>query len=140
MKKILTITLLVAICLASVSLISCAKIDAEGLWENATYRNDKAFGEGEKTVQVEVIVEEKSVTFTIKTDKETLGDALVEHGLIEGEDGPYGLYVKRVNGILADYDTDGYWWALKQNGESCMTGIDSTVISNGEHYELILTK
>ena len=141
MKKLLTITLLVAICLASLSLISCGnKIDAEGLWEDATYRTDKSFGKGEKTVTVDVIVEDKSVTFTIKTDKETLGDALIEHQLIEGEDGPFGLYVKKVNGIYADYDTDGYYWGLQKNGETCMTGVDATIISDGEHYELVLTK
>ena len=140
MKKILTLTLLIAICLTSVLLVSCKKIDAEGLWENATYRADKSFGKGEKTVTVDVVVEDKSVTFTIKTDKDTLGDALIEHKLIEGEDGPFGLYVKKVNGIYADYDTDGYYWGLKKNGETCMTGVDSTIISDGEHYELVLTK
>ena len=140
MKKILTITLLIAICLTSVLLVSCKKIDAEGLWADATYRSDKSFGKGEKTITVDVVVEEKSVTFTIKTDKETLGDALVEHKLIEGEDGPFGLYVKKVNGIYADYDKDGYYWGLQKNGEVCMSGVDSTTISDGEHYELVLTK
>ncbi len=141
MKKLLTITLLVAICLTSLFLISCGnKIDAEGLWENATYRADKSFGKGEKTVTVDVVVEDKSVTFTIKTDKDTLGEALIEHNLIEGEDGPFGLYVKKVNGIYADYDTDGYYWGLQKNGETCMTGVDSTIISDGERYELVLTK
>ncbi len=140
MKKIITLTLLIAICLTSISLISCNKIDADGLWADATYRADKSFGKGEKTITVDVIVEDKSVTFTIKTDKETLGDALIEHKLIDGEEGPYGLYVKKVNGILADYDTDGYYWSLKKDGETCMTGVDSTNISDGEHYELVLTK
>ena len=77
MKKTLAITLsllFVLLCFAS-----CNKIPAEGLWENATYRKDKTFGDGAKTVQVEVKVEEQSVTFTLNTDKETLGDALLEH-------------------------------------------------------------
>ena len=29
-------------------------------------------------------------------------DALIEHNLIEGEKGAYGLYVKKVNGITAE--------------------------------------
>ena len=44
---------------------------------------------------------------TINTDKEILRDALEEHNLISGEQGAYGLYVKVVNGIKADYDEDG---------------------------------
>jgi hypothetical protein len=41
------------LCLASCN----EKIDAEGLWKNATYRSGKEFGKGEKTVEVEVKVE-----------------------------------------------------------------------------------
>lgn len=122
-------------------LFSCAeKIDAEGLWENATYRSDKEFGTGSKTVQVEVRVEEQSVTFTIKTDKETLGEALIEHSLIEGEPGDFGLYIKKVNGITADFNVDQSYWGFYKNGEYMMTGVDGTKIADGEHYELVYTK
>ena len=81
-------------------------IAPEGLWANATYLEDTSFGEGAKTVKVKVIVGEQSVTFTIKTDAETLGDALLAHNLIAGDQGDFGLYVKVVNGITADYDVD----------------------------------
>ena len=123
------------------SFASCAeKVDAVGLWENATYRSDKTFGKGETTVQVEVKVEEQSVTFTINTDKTTLGDALLEHDLIAGENGDYGLYVKSVNGMTADYAVNRTYWAFYKNGEYMMTGVDGTTIADGEHYELVLTK
>ena len=108
-----------------------------GIWTNALYQNDTEIGEGAKTVQVEVKAGEKSVTFTIHTDKETLGDALLEHNLIAGEKGAYGLYVKLVNGIEADYDKDGTYWAFYKNGEMMMVGVDGAVIADGEHYELI---
>ena len=49
---------------------------------------------------------------------------------------PYGLYVKFVNGIEADYDNDQTYWALYKSGEYMLTGVDTTVISDGEHYEL----
>ena len=115
-------------------------MDKAGVWENATYLKDKEFGKGSITVQVEVKVEEQSVTFTINTDKTMLGDALLEHGLIAGEESQYGLYVKVVNGITADYDVNQSYWGFYKNGEYMMTGVDSTTIANGEHYELVYTK
>ena len=80
------------------------------------------------------------ITLTIHTDKEILGDALLDHKLIEGEDGDYGMYIKKVNGIQADYDKDGAYWAFSQNGEYMMTGVDGTSIAGGETYELVYTK
>ncbi len=116
------------------------KIAAEGLWANATWRSDKSFGEGAKTVLVEVKAGDQSITFTVKTDAEKLGDALIAHGIIEGEDGQFGLYIKKVNGILADYDIDRSYWGFYKNGEYMMTGVDGTSIADGEHYELVYTK
>ena len=123
------------------TLTACQKgVDVKGLWENATYTKDTTFGNGATTVMVEVKVEEQSVTFTIKTDKTTLGEALMEHGLIAGDVGQFGLYVKVVNGITADYDIDQSYWAFTKNGEMMMTGVDMTNIADGEHYELVYTK
>jgi hypothetical protein len=115
-------------------------IAPEGLWKDATYLKDTEFGEGAKTVKVKVIVGEQSVTFTIKTDAETLGDALLAHGLIAGDQGDFGLYVKVVNGITADYDIDQSYWGFSKNGEYMMTGVDGTAIADGEVYELTYTK
>ena len=142
MKKMIRSVVLVALVLSFVlCLVSCnEKIDAEGLWENATYRSDKEFGKGEKTVEVEVKVEEQSVTFTIHTDADTLGEALLEHELIAGEDSQYGIYVKTVNGILADYDVNKSYWGFFQNGEYLMSGVDTTAIVGGEHFEIVYSK
>ena len=142
MKKTLTTITSIVLCLSFLlTLCACGqKIDAEGLWQNATYRSDKEFGKGAKTVQVEVKVEEQSVTFTLHTDKTYLGEALLEHDLIVGEPGQYGLYVKQVNGITADYAVDQSYWALYKNGEYGMSGVDTTEIADGEHYELVYTK
>ena len=140
--KTLTRILSILLCLSfAIVLASCnQKIDAEGLWQNATYRSDKEFGKGAKTVQVEVKVAEQSVTFTLNTDKTYLGDALFEHELIAGEPGQYGLYIKQVNGITADYEVDKSYWTLYKNGEYGMSGVDTTEIADGEHYELVYTK
>lgn len=115
-------------------------IAPEGLWATAKYLSDTEFGEGEKTVKVKVVVEDKSVTFTIKTDATTLGEALFAHELISGEEGQFGLYVKYVNGIRADYDLDKRYWNFTKNGEYMMTGVDMTEIADGEAYELTYSK
>ncbi len=142
MKKQITKIVAVLLCaLMLLTAVACQeKIDAEGLWKDATYRSDKTFGDGAITVKVEVQAGEDSITFTIKTDKETLGEALLEHELIEGEDGAFGLYVKKVNGILADYDVNQRYWKLTKNGETMPTGVDMTEIADGEHYELVYAK
>lgn len=142
--KILTVALLLFTLM--LSLAGCELIDKHilgntvdkaGRWEDAVYRKDTELGEGKKTVLVEVKVEDNSITFTLHTDKDMLGDALMEHNLLEGEEGAFGLYVKKVNGITADYDVDKTYWALYKNGEYSMTGVDTTPIADGEHYELV---
>ena len=146
MKKILSLVIVALMLFSIVScdfvenIISPNTVEDSGAWENATYLKDKEFGNGKTTVQVEVKAEGESVTFTIHTDKNILGDALVEHNLIAGEEGQYGLYVKLVNGIEADYDKDQTYWAFYKNGEYMMSGVDTTEISDGEHYELVKEK
>ena len=146
MKKILALVIVALMMLSIVScdfvenIISPNTVEDSGAWENATYLKDKEFGNGKTTVQVEVKAEGQSVTFTIHTDKNILGDALVEHNLIAGEEGQYGIYVKFVNGIEADYDKDQTYWAFYKNGEYMMSGVDTTEISDGEHYELVKEK
>ena len=141
MKKVINSTVSVILALVFVlCFISCNTVDNTGAWENATHLKDKELGKGATTVEVEVKAGEQSVTFTIHTDKTILGDALIEHGLIDGEQGPYGLYVKSVNGIVADYDVDKTYWAFYIGGEYAMTGVDGTEITDGAHYELVREK
>lgn len=141
MKKTIqsTVTVILALIFV-VALVSCDTVEKTGVWENATYRKDTEFGNGAKTVVVEVKAEDQQVTFTIKTDKDTVGAALLEHGLIAGEEGAYGLYIKQVNGITADYDVDQTYWSFYINGEYAMTGVDTTEITEGATYQLEYTK
>ena len=74
-------------------------------------------------------------SYAIKTDKETVGAALIEQNLIAGEDGPYGLYVKTVCGVTVDYDKDGKYWAFYENGAMAPKGVDTTDIVEGALYE-----
>ncbi len=142
MKKIITKTISISLVLFCIlSLAACGNTVAkEGAWETATYLKDTTLGSGSKTVVVEVKADGSSVNFTVKTDKETVGEALLEHNLIAGDQGEYGLYVKAVNGIIADYDTDKTYWGFYVNGEYAMTGVDVTKIEEGATYKLERTK
>ena len=140
MKTLTRLTLILIALLTLFSLVACADVDKTGAWETATYDRDTELGEGAKTVIVKVIAEEQELTFTIHTDKETLADALLEHKLVDGEDGPYGLYIKKVNGIVADYDTDQTYWSLSKSGTDMMVGADGAEIADGEQYELTRKK
>ena len=79
-------------------------------------------------------------TFNLSTDKSTVGDALLAEGLIEGEESSYGLYVKKVNGILADYDVDQTYWAFYVNGEYVNYGVDSANVEEGATYTFKVEK
>ena len=92
-------------------------------------------GEGKTSFNFKVIDPEgNEKSFEIRTDKETVGEALLETGLIEGEAGPYGLYVKTVNGITVDFDKDGKYWAFYVDGEYAMSGVDTTEIEKDKEY------
>ena len=74
--------------------------------------------------------------YTVYTDKKNVGEALVELDFISGDEGPYGLYIKTVNGITVDYDKDGKYWAFYVNGKYAMAGVDTTEIDKNAKYEL----
>ena len=92
-------------------------------------------GEGAKVFDFTVIDRDGNTTaFEVHTDNDTVGEALLDAGLIAGDDGPYGLYVKTVNGITLDYDTDGLYWAFYENGAYAAKGVDQTEIKEGVTY------
>ena len=92
-------------------------------------------GEGETTFPFTVVALDGTQThFTISTDKQTVGEALLEVELISGEPGPYGLYVKTVNGATYEYDKGGKYWAFYVNDTYATTGVDTTKIEEGDTY------
>ena len=98
-------------------------------------------GEG-ATVFTFVVVDGSGVetTFEIHTDETTVGEALLELELISGEDSEYGLYVKTVNGITADYNVDATYWAFYINDEMAMSGVDTTNVEEGATYSFKVEK
>ena len=75
--------------------------------------------------------------FSFSTDAEFLRQALEEQKLVEGEESQYGLYVKTVNGVTAD-EAKEEWWCFTKDGEDVMTGVDSTPVADGDHFEITL--
>ena len=98
-------------------------------------------GEGSKQFRFGVVdLDGKETWFEIHTDEEMVGAALLALNLIEGEEGPYGLYVKAVNGITADYDKDKVYWAFYVNDDYGATGVDMTKIEEGTIYSFRMAK
>ena len=94
-------------------------------------------GEGATTFSLSVTNTAGQTTqFTIHTDKKTVGEALVEVDLVQGDPGEFGLYIKTVNGETVDYDKDGKYWAFYVNGEYAVKSVDQTEINEGDAYEL----
>ena len=104
---------------------------------DGTVADGATVGKGATAFTVEVAqLDGTSITFTVNTDKATVDEALLELGIVAGDDTEYGLYVKTVNGVTLDYDTDGAYWAFYINGEYSMTGVDATNIEAGAIYAL----
>ena len=96
--------------------------------------------EGDKHFTVTVVHKDQTEKeFTYHTDEEYLGALLQGDGLIEGEEGPYGLMISTVDGELADWNVDQGYWALYIGEEYATTGIDTTPIHDGDSFSLVYT-
>lgn len=97
---------------------------------------------GAKEYTLEVVNDVgETTTYTGHTDQEFLRPALeelqeAEAFTIEGEESEYGLFVKTVNGVTADFAADGAYWALYVNGEYSNYGVDSQPVTDGDTYAL----
>lgn len=95
----------------------------------------QVLGEGANTFTFTVVdLEGIETVYEIHTDETIVGTALMGLELIDGEEGPYGLYVKTVCGTKLDYDTDGKYWGFYVDGEYGLTGVDTTEIVPGTTY------
>lgn len=97
---------------------------------------------GTKQISIEVVDDNAtSKTYSTRTDAKYLRQALEEiEGLtIEGTESAYGLMVETVNGVTADYNTNGAYWSFYLNGEYCSYGIDQQPIEDGQAYRIVYT-
>ena len=142
-RKQLLSFILCLVLIAAMALITtaCDNINLK-FWETTQESDDGTQTPAEKKNFTFIVVDKdgSETSFAITTDTATVGDALLSEGLIEGDEGAYGLYVKKVNGIVADYDIDQTYWAFYINGEYAMTGVDKTEIVNGSTYSFKVEK
>lgn len=144
MRRIISeIICIVMILTMSFSITACGKkTESAVATETVEASSDSnELGEGAVKFTFEVVDGEGVATnFVINTDKKTVGEALLENGLIAGEDSEYGLYVKTVNNITADYDVDQTYWAFYVDGEYASTGVDQTDVVDGSTYSFKVEK
>ena len=102
MKKLIS---LILVLITLISLTACGAPEAEA--------------EGPKVSFTLIIVDDQGneTTKTIETTRTIVGDALLDEGLIEGEEGDYGMFITKVNGIYADYNETGTYWSIYIDGE-----------------------
>ncbi len=120
MKRILSLTLTFLMILAMVFVVSCKEDETQ---------------EGEKTFKfIAVGADGAEKEWTITTEETIVAKALINEGLVEGEDGPYGLYVTSVNGEYHKFEDDGKYWAFYIVGQYANTGVEKTYIKDGATY------
>ena len=94
---------------------------------------------GDKTVSIQVVHADGSTKdFTLDTREAYLGPALVEGGVVEDNQGAYGLYILTADGETAD-EGNQEWWKVTKEGQRVDTGADTTPIADGDKFELTLT-
>lgn len=77
--------------------------------------------------------------FEYATDAEYLGEVIVSEGLVNGEEGPYGLYFDTVDGETADWNVDQSYWSILIGEEYATVGADGIVLTDGGEYSLVYT-
>ena len=92
-----------------------------------------------KAITVQIIHADGTESmWNISTNSENLRGALEEYDLIAGDDSGATLFVTTVEGYTADMANEE-WWCFTKGGETMMTGVDDTVIADGDKYEITLT-
>jgi len=92
---------------------------------------------GDKTIGITVAYDDVEKEYTIHTSETYLRGALDQNKLIAGDESEFGLFVKAVDGRTVD-DSKQEWWCFTKDGNDVMTGVDSTPIADGDHFEITL--
>lgn len=107
-----------------------------GLWLGS---REQAVAGGKSITVTVVHADGSSKDFSYDTDAEYLGEVLIAQGLVEGENGPYGLVINAVDGETASWEENQSYWALFIGEEYATTGADGVVLTDGGAYSLVYT-
>lgn len=105
-----------------------------------TYVTYEGKGDDLISFTIEVTDNEGNTTsYTGYTYDEFLFDALddVEGFTYDGVEESWGYNVTTINGLLADYNTDGAYWALYVNGEYGQNGVQTQPVEEGAVYGFV---
>ena len=97
---------------------------------------------GAKAVTIEVTDNnEQTTSYNVNTDAEYLSEVFdeIDDLVVEGTTSEYGLYIDTVNGVTADFNVDGAYWAIYVNGDYGMYGADQQPVTDGDTYSLVYT-
>ena len=95
---------------------------------------------GSKGYTVTVVHKDGSVKeFSYRTDAEFLAEALLEEGLVSGDNTQYGLTIITVDGEAAVWDKDNAYWAIWIGEEMAMTGASEIPVYDGSTFKLEYT-
>ncbi|MBQ4551163.1 MAG: DUF4430 domain-containing protein, partial [Oscillospiraceae bacterium] len=135
-KKLLALVLAFVLT-AAAALTGCSTTPAETTAPPAETQPVTEVGEGAANFEL-TIVDKDGVThlYRVHTNVGMMGEALTEVDLIDGEQGPYGMYIKSVLGQVLDYETDGMYWSFYVNGEYAQTGVDQIPVEHDGKYML----
>lgn len=135
----LILALMLTLCLCACTPAQTPNTDTESPASSQQSTNSDV--ENTVTITVDVVGKDgKTTSFTIQTAEKYLRGALEQEKLVEGEDGPYGLYITHVNGERAVYETDDAYWAVYEGDVAAMTGVDEIELKDGAIYKLVYTK
>lgn len=95
--------------------------------------------EGSKQITIVIVHKdgtEKRLEYA--TDHEYLADILLEKELVTGyASEEYGFTIESVDGVTADWNVDGAYWALYEGEEYATTSAAGIVLTDGGVYKLI---
>ncbi|MCI8292907.1 MAG: DUF4430 domain-containing protein [Hespellia sp.] len=95
--------------------------------------------QGSKAITVSVVYDDGSQDdYKIRTDAEYLRDVTdeIEELEIDGHYDGTSFYIDAVNGVTADYDADGAYWAIYVDGEYGNYGFEKQPVADGAAYEI----
>ncbi len=142
LKKIMSAALVLALGL-TIALSATGCNEGGSTSSGVTERKEETveLGEGKNNFSITVTEDNgNQIHYKIHTDEKYVGTALQKLEMIYGEMGEYGLYVKTVNGMRADYELDGYYWSFYIDGEYADKAIDTVKIDSKKQYELKMEK